>query len=227
MGLPSLGEIWDKARGYVEDKIEDAKEVYELHDDFKQIMDVQDYFSEHQEELEDTGIWDVLSDTEGVRQKIKNADQQIVKALEATREIQNTELRFSKEYLRENVDELEEALDSLDGISTNLLHYIADPDSNIGGVGRFLLPKSKEREIADLSLALKSIQQNIAELTRQLELLIDYRLETDSNNKLLNPYLGGKEYYDDTKESYNRFKEVYEALQKLKRMKDRVDDILN
>jgi len=54
--------------------------------------------------------------------------------------------------------------------------------------------------------------------------LIDPDEREASNNDFLNPLLKAKESVDEKRKSYKRLKEIAEALQKLKRMKEKFDN---
>lgn len=223
MGLGDwISEQVDSVKEVFSEAKEDVEELAVLADDFKDLVEVQIYFEEEKENLEDIDVIDIFKDPKGVAKQIEEASEKIEQANRAAEEIKKTNLKFSDDYLGETVEELEEVLDGLDGYFDNLFHEIVDPSTLKGRIAKKLMLKKKYKEVTEVSLTLKKIKKNIGELKDNLDSLIDPGLKEDSNNDFLNPLLEVKETYEEKRKSYERLKKIAEALEKANELRKKV-----
>lgn len=106
-------------------------------------------------------------------------------------------------------------MDDLDGWSAGLLHDMVDSSTVKGFITEKLISGKKAKDMAELSLILKSTASTAKSLRKKLEELIDPKLKKPTNNKILNEYLSGSK-------KINQFKEIMKAVEKVQGLKKKL-----
>ena len=230
MGITEyIGNVYDKTKDYSSKKVEDLKEVWDLSDEFRDIKNTQDYFEEHKKDLSDIGSYDVFVNTKITTRKFRNANKKLSSVLESLENIKSSDLRFSEDFLQNDIDALEDVLDELDSYSIDIFHDIVNQNTKKGYIASFLMPKYKEREVLELSMKIKNFRNNIAKIKESLKSITDKNIKTYSNNSILNLVLfknNNGPYDNFAEEDNNAFVKIYKGIETAKIAKDNIDNIL-
>jgi hypothetical protein len=199
------------------EKAQEAKDLMKLQEHFKTLSDTRKYLKIHRDELKGVGVTDYFRDPKSVELKIRMADAEVKKALEATQAIGKTPLRFSSYYLSDDIEEIDGLIDTFTGYSSALLESVADPDGWIGSAASLVMSDATKRQVNQLNGTVKGFGINANLLKKSLGQLEDKDLKSSCNNSLLSPYLGASKKIQHAQEGYDRMKEIYDTIEKVRK----------
>lgn len=226
MGVDDIfGDLVQKGKEVVKDGldiVDDGVEIYELAPEFYTIYEVDSYFKEKHDELNAIGLTDLLADADRINEintLIVNSNLKLREATTAAQNIGRSNLRFSPEYLQSAIDQLTQTLDSFNSVTARVAGWAIDAisgDGIAGSAGRLVLGQEKVEALTRLKTNLSQTSSQIAALRAALTTLVDPGIRGPKcNNRILEVYLTGAE-------GVEKFREIYEAMEKIRRAKEKI-----